>query len=254
MTVPLLLIGEPLGSGLEIAETAELLGYEPIAVIFRPTEVQSRFEEVMSDVLPGRLSDAAVFPIGVPLSDTEFSLRADRRWLLSTKRAVDFAIQSGLSRWVNLVHPTAHVSPSARLETGVFVGPLATVSSGAHVESYAVIGRSSSLGHHSSVGEYSRLGPGAVVPGGVSLGSNVVVGPAASFVNGIRIAPGAFIGSGAVVTRHIRGPHQVMGNPARRLRRPVALVRRGVKRFVRKSLRRTGLYRRAREVYRATFG
>jgi UDP-3-O-[3-hydroxymyristoyl] glucosamine N-acyltransferase len=250
----LLLVGVPEGNGQEILETAQLMGYDIEIVASTAPEGLWDFPVHTFDTLPKSLLTAPAFPLGEQGPPGLMLQRVDRRWTTATRLLREKAEAHGLFRWVNLLHPTASISPSASLGVGVFVGPQVSISSNAVIGDFVTIGRNSAFGHDSSIGDYSRLGPGVAIPGLVTLGKNVVVGPGASFVNGVRITEGVLIGAGSVVTRHIRRPLQVVGNPARPLRRPIAVLRRAVKRAVRSVLRRTGLYRRARQWYRSRRG
>lgn len=254
MSGPLLLIGRPVNAAREVLETVLLIGYRPIFVHAGEGLVAEEFEQYSWDTLPNKLKNLPAFLAGEVVTAELRSLRFDRRWVLAKRNTIGNAVAQGVSNWITIAHPSSDVSPSAAIGRGVFIGPQASVSSGATVGDFAVVGRNSSLGHDSILGDFSRLGPGAVVPGEVSIGANVIIGPAATVINGIRIGDGVLVGAGSVVTRHIRQPLQVMGNPARPLRRPLSVIRRGIKRFARRVLRQTGLYERVREVYRRGFG
>jgi serine acetyltransferase len=253
-TRTLLLVGAPMGGGQEIVETAQLLGFDIEIVASAAPETPLDFRVHTFETLPDSLRGVSAFLVGEAGPPELMLQRIDRRWTTATRLLREKAEAHGISQWENLAHPTASISPSASLGVGVFVGPLVSISSNAVVGDFVTMGRNSTFGHDSSIGDYSRLGPAVAIPGLVTLGKNVVVGPGASFVNGVRITDGVLIGAGSVVTRHIRRPRQVMGNPARPLRRPIAVVRRVVKRSVRSVLRRTGLYQKAREWYRSRRG
>ncbi len=176
--------------------------------------------------------------------------RVDYRWCESTERVRQEMERVGINQWVSIVHESAVVSPTAFIGKGVIVGPGATIASFARIGDFVRVGRSGSVGHHTEIGDYSRLGPGVVIPGEVVIGAKVVVGPGATFVNGLRITDHVLIGAGSVVTRHITKPLQVMGNPARPLRRPVALLKRAARKATRSVLSGTALLEAMRHWYR----
>lgn len=69
-----------------------------------------------------------------------------------------------------VVHPTAHVSRSARIEPGAVVAPLAVISAGTSIGEHCLLSRGTLVGHHTTLGRFVRLLPGANVAGHVRLG------------------------------------------------------------------------------------
>ena len=114
-----------------------------------------------------------------------------------------------------LVHPTAFVSPSARLGPGVFVGPLAIVHSGAIVESHAIINSGAIVEHNCIIGSNSHIAPGSVIGGDVQIGPETLIGLGARVLPQLTIGAGCTVGAGAVVTRSLHDKVLVVGVPAR---------------------------------------
>ncbi len=98
-----------------------------------------------------------------------------------------------------LVHPTAWVEPSARLEGGVQVLAQSYVSSEALVGFGTVINAGVVVSHDCQLGRVVNLSPGAMLAGGVILEDYVQVGMAATINLNLRVGRGARIGNGATV-------------------------------------------------------
>lgn len=250
---PLLIVGSIHAAILERVETARLLGFEPIGVQLEGNTGHASLTCYLANLIPEEIKGSPCVAGGVAFYKDLENARRDRRWLEANKRLVQEAENAGFTNWVTLIHPSAEVSPSSTLGKGVFVGPLVSISSEAILGDFVSLSRNSSVGHHVAIGDYCAIGPGVIIPGGVTLGASVLVGPAATFLNGIRVSDGSLIGAGSVVTRHVRNGNQVMGNPARKLRRPIARLRRFGKNLARRVLRRTGLYSMAKNRYRRIF-
>ena len=62
-----------------------------------------------------------------------------------------------------LVHPTAYVSPSAKLEQGCCIEPNATVQTGATLKTATFIASGAVVRHNATVGEYCHVDCNAVV-------------------------------------------------------------------------------------------
>ena len=114
-----------------------------------------------------------------------------------------------------VVHPAAHVSPSARLGEGCVVGPRAVVGAAAELGRQAFVARGALIGHHASIGAGAVINPGANVGGNARLGDGAVLGMGAIVVNGIEVWAGAVVAAGAVVMRPVAPATRVQGVPAR---------------------------------------
>ncbi|HEY1132311.1 MAG TPA: UDP-3-O-(3-hydroxymyristoyl)glucosamine N-acyltransferase [Roseateles sp.] len=73
------------------------------------------------------------------------------------------------------VHPSAIVSPDARLGQGVAIGPLAVVEAGAVIGDHARIGAHSIVERGAAVGEHTRLAPRVVLGHGCRIGARGIV-------------------------------------------------------------------------------
>lgn len=77
------------------------------------------------------------------------------------------------------VHPSAVVSPSARLGNGVAVGPLAVIEEGVEIGEGSIIHGQVYVGAHSRVGRQCELHPQVVLRERVALGDRVIIQPGA---------------------------------------------------------------------------
>ncbi len=248
-----MIIGSIVQFIVERVETARLLGFEPIGVQLDGTVGDSTLTCYAEADLPEKLRGAPCITGSWPRYPDLIHTRLDHKNAQSLRRLVQASENAGFNNWITLVHPSAQVSPSAKLGKGVFVGPLVSIANDTKVGEFALIGRSSSIGHHVFIGDYSAIGPGVVIPGRVYVGSDVHVGNGASVINGITVSDGSLIGAGSVVTRHVKKGRQVMGNPARPLRRPIPLLRKHSRNLLRAILIKTGLYNSALVIYKRIF-
>ncbi len=98
-----------------------------------------------------------------------------------------------------VVHPSAWVEQSARLEGGVQVLALAYVSSSAAVGFGSVLNAGAIVSHDCQLGRCVNLSPGAALAGNVRLEDYVQIGMNATVNLDITVGRGARIGNGATV-------------------------------------------------------
>jgi sugar O-acyltransferase (sialic acid O-acetyltransferase NeuD family) len=118
-------------------------------------------------------------------------------------------------RWVNVIHPSAYVAPSASLGAGVVLAPFAFIGVGARIENHVVLNTFASCGHDGQVGAYSVLSPYAVINGTVVLEEGVFMGTHAGVQPGCRVGRWSSVASGASVSRDVAPGSLMAGNPAR---------------------------------------
>jgi sugar O-acyltransferase (sialic acid O-acetyltransferase NeuD family) len=114
-----------------------------------------------------------------------------------------------------IVHPAAHVSPTARLGAGCVIGPGAVVGAETEIGAHTLVSRGTLIGHHCQIGAFVSLMPGANVGGHTKIGEHTTVGMGAVVVNTTEIGAGATVAAGALVLRDVRGAVRVQGLPAR---------------------------------------
>lgn len=119
-----------------------------------------------------------------------------------------------------MVHPTAYVSPLARLGEGVYVGAQSVVAPGAVLHDHVFVNRGVTIGHDTVVEPFVRLGPGCHVAGHVVVGRDTTIGIGATIIEELVIGSGAVVAAGAVVINDIEAGALVAGVPAIAKRRP----------------------------------
>jgi len=139
---------------------------------------------------------------------------------LNARESLAAAYDEAGVRWGTIVHATAWISPTARLDGGVFVSAGAIINSGARMERHAVINTGAVIEHDVVVGEFAQVSPGAVLGGGSRVGARSYVGLGASVRDHVEIGEAAVVGMGAVVVAPVPSGGRVVGNPARPQRTP----------------------------------
>ncbi len=132
-----------------------------------------------------------------------------------------------LEKWLGsgtvpvVLHPSAVVSPSAKIGAGAFVGPRAVVHTLATVGPHAIVNTGAIIEHECQIGENAHLAPGSIVAGRASVGPDTLVGVGAVLLPGVRVGAACVVGAGAIVRHDVPDGETVVGVPARAIERPI---------------------------------
>src|SRR5690348_8352201 len=118
------------------------------------------------------------------------------------RRAYELARREGFEL-LNVIHPSAVVSPSAILGDGVAVFATAVVGTGAKIGSNVIVNSGAIVEHDCVVGDHAHIASGAVLAGGVVVGPGAHVGAGASVRQGVHIGAGAIVALGAAVVADV---------------------------------------------------
>jgi sugar O-acyltransferase (sialic acid O-acetyltransferase NeuD family) len=113
-------------------------------------------------------------------------------------RIFDLLKEAGF-QFPTVIHPTAFVEPSAKIEDGVQILAKSYVSSAATIGFGTVINAGVVVSHDCTIGKYVNLSPGTMLAGGVVLKDRVQVGMAATINIDVTVGEGSRIGNGTAV-------------------------------------------------------
>ena len=133
----------------------------------------------------------------------------DRRSALATK------VDANGGRLVTLVHPTAYVSPSARLGPGSLLCPFSLIGIRAVVGQNVAMNVYASVGHEASIGDHTVLSPYSAMLGETDIGTGCYLATHATVAPGITIGAQSKVSAGSVVMRDADAGSMLVGNPAK---------------------------------------
>lgn len=118
-------------------------------------------------------------------------------------------------RYATVIHPTAVVSPSAKIGQGTVIMPQAVVNARAEIGMHCIINTASIVEHDNTLGDYTHLSPNATLAGNVSVGEGAHIGSGATVIPGKYVGHWSVIGAGSTVIEHIPGYSKAVGNPTK---------------------------------------
>lgn len=116
---------------------------------------------------------------------------------------------------VNAIHPSAVISPSARLGHGVAVMAGAVINAEVQIGDLAIINTGAVIDHDCRLGAACHLGPASALAGGVSLGARSFLGVGTRVIPNMTIGADVVVGAGAVVVRDLPDAVVAIGVPAK---------------------------------------
>jgi sugar O-acyltransferase (sialic acid O-acetyltransferase NeuD family) len=125
---------------------------------------------------------------------------------------------SGQKLPANAIDPSAIVSESCRIGSGVMIGAGAILNSMTEAGDGAIFNTGSIVEHECKIGKFCHLAPGSVLAGNVEVGENSFIGAGAVVKQGVKLGSNVIVGAGAVVIRDVPDNCKVVGNPARFLK------------------------------------
>jgi sugar O-acyltransferase (sialic acid O-acetyltransferase NeuD family) len=102
-----------------------------------------------------------------------------------------------------IVHPTAHVDPSAVLEAGVLVLAQSYVSGNAHIGMGSLINNSVVVSHDCVLGQCVNLSPGVMIAGDAVIGDFTQIGMNTTVNINVKVGSECRIANGATVKDNV---------------------------------------------------
>ena len=115
------------------------------------------------------------------------------------------------------VHPTAVVSPSAKIGEGTVVMAGAVINADAVIGKHCIINTGASVDHECVIGDYCHIAPHATLCGQVYVGEGTLIGVGSCVIPCINIGSWCTIGAGAAVIKNVEDNMKEVGVPARPL-------------------------------------
>jgi sugar O-acyltransferase (sialic acid O-acetyltransferase NeuD family) len=123
---------------------------------------------------------------------------------------------------VDVIHPSALVSPSARVGRGVILLANAVVNANVELGENVLVNTAAVVEHDCAIADHVHIATGARLASRVIVETGAHVGPGAVVLQTRTVGAGAIVGAGAVVTRDVEPGTVVGGVPARPLEREQA--------------------------------
>lgn len=119
--------------------------------------------------------------------------------------------------FVNIIHPSANVAPTARLGTGIVVGAFTTISINTLIKDDVLIQDHCNVGHDGAIEAYTHLYVGVKLCGRNMVGMMSTLFTGSLVYPDVKIGKNCVVGAGSVVNRKVKDNETVLGNPAKKI-------------------------------------
>ena len=120
-----------------------------------------------------------------------------------------------VNQYATLVHPSAIVSSSAKIECGTVVMPHAVINADTTIGKHVIINTGAIIEHDNNIADYVHVSPNATLAGGVTVGEASHIAINAGVLPLVEIGSHCIVGAGATVINHVKSESTVVGTPAK---------------------------------------
>ena len=139
---------------------------------------------------------------------TGHDVRTDIRYLMGIadlrfrKMIVEDFVAKG-AQFMGLVHPTALVSPSAKLGVGVVISHNASVGPKAVIGNHTMLNSRCTIGHDTVLGDFNFISPRVALSGHTTIGNGNMFGTNSATIPWMKIGNNNKIGAGMIVFKEV---------------------------------------------------
>ena len=116
------------------------------------------------------------------------------------------------------IHPSAILSPTAKIGDGTVVMQGAILQADAKVGKHCIINTGASVDHECVINDYVHVSPHATLCGNVHGGEGSWIGAGTTIIPNLNVGKWCVIGAGSVITEDIPDRVLAYGNPCRIIR------------------------------------
>ena len=117
--------------------------------------------------------------------------------------------------FMSAIHPSAVISPSARIGEGTVVMAGAVINADAVIGNHCIVNTGATVDHDCVIEDYCHVAPGVHISGCTHVGEGTWIGVGSSVIQCLSIGKKCMIGAGSVVVKNVPNNVTAFGNPAK---------------------------------------
>jgi len=132
------------------------------------------------------------------------------------KKTTEIILKKG-GQFINLIHPTAILSPSAKIGIGVAIKAFSSIASDVTIGDFVYMQSSVIIGHDVIIENYCHVNSFAFFAGYVHVEELCTINAGAKLIQNVKVGTGATVGVGSVVLTRVKSNTTVFGMPAKNI-------------------------------------
>lgn len=120
-----------------------------------------------------------------------------------------------ICEFATYIHPSAIISPSARIGKGSVVMAGAVINANAVIGNHCIVNTGATIDHDVILEDYVHVAPGVSISGATKVGECTWIGVGACVIQCLTIGKNCMIGAGSVVVKDIPDDVTAFGNPCK---------------------------------------
>ena len=133
------------------------------------------------------------------------------------KKTVEI-IRSKGGVFINLIHPSATISPSVKLGIGIAIKSYCVLASDVIIGDFSYLQSSVIFGHDSSLGKFCQVNSFSFFAGYVKIEDMVTINAGVRIIQNVVVENESVVGIGSVVFHRVKKGTTVFGSPAKVMR------------------------------------
>lgn len=118
-----------------------------------------------------------------------------------------------------LIHPTAHISKSAKIGKGVYIQPGAVIWTKVTIEDFVIISPNTVIAHHTVLRKACMISTMCAVGASLEIGEYTFFGFGSIAITGMnKVGKNVYLGAGTTVIKDTEDNVMLVGSPARKIR------------------------------------
>lgn len=117
--------------------------------------------------------------------------------------------------FVTAIHPSAIMSPSAKIGEGSVVMAGAVINADAVIGKHCIVNTGATIDHECVIEDFCHIAPGVHISGDTLVGEGTWIGIGSCVIQGVTIGGNSMIGAGSVVVKDIPDEVVAYGNPCK---------------------------------------